>query len=106
MATRTARAEPGEHFEEDSNEIGDVEERNDEKDERDSSLEREKPEKDDEIEEVVKGGKVKEEWRTVKIKEWDIANNHPNSVGDKDGGDKLVVIGKPGTGKSKLIQSI
>lgn len=41
-----------------------------------------------------------------KIKKLDIKKIHPNSVDDKFGGSKVVVIGKPGTGKSTLIKSL
>lgn len=42
---------------------------------------------------------------TVYIKEFNIAEMNPRNVQDKNG-TKMVVIGKPGTGKSTLIQDI
>lgn len=42
----------------------------------------------------------------LKINELPADLIHPNSVDDKFGGSKIVVIGKPGSGKSTLIKSI
>ena len=44
--------------------------------------------------------------RAVKIREFDLNNMHPYDSNDVKGGAKVVVIGKPGTGKSTLIESI
>ena len=42
----------------------------------------------------------------LRIKELSLDKIHPNSLDDKFGGSKIVVIGKPGSGKSTLIKSI
>lgn len=44
--------------------------------------------------------------RCVQLHEWDMNKMHPWGVDDTDHGSKIVVIGKPGTGKSKIIESI
>lgn len=44
--------------------------------------------------------------RCVEIHEWDMNKLHPWSDKDVERGVKVVVIGKPGTGKSRIIESI
>lgn len=44
--------------------------------------------------------------KVIKIKELTLDKIHPSSVDDKFGGSKIVVIGKPGSGKSTMIKSI
>ena len=55
------------------------------------------------------GGKnaIKEtEEEIIRIKEFDLNSMPPYSVNDDKNGIKIVVIGKPGTGKSTIIQDI
>ena len=42
----------------------------------------------------------------IKINELDLEMIAPSTSGDQTGGFKLVVVGKPGTGKSSIISSI
>jgi hypothetical protein len=42
----------------------------------------------------------------IKMKEFDMATIPPHNIGDKSKGVKIVVIGKPGTGKSSIIADI
>lgn len=42
----------------------------------------------------------------IRVKELSLDKIHPNCLDDKFGGSKIVVIGKPGSGKSTMIKSI
>lgn len=44
--------------------------------------------------------------RAVELQQWDMNKMRPHDVNDLEHGCKAIIIGKPGTGKSRLIQSI
>lgn len=44
--------------------------------------------------------------RTIDIGEWDMNRMHPHNVDDLEHGSKVIIIGKPGLGKSRVTQAI
>jgi len=59
-----------------------------------------------EVDEAAGIFKNEEGRRCVSIREFDMNNMHPWGVDDLQYGSKVVVIGKPGFGKSRIVQSI